>query len=337
MGGPYFKLTGNDASKGPYKAQTYYTQKKPYVAVLDYQYTAGSCSRTPPNAGGYYRAPSALPYQQTSSKASDSCRIKFNGKFGNQSLWAVNLLEGRQSIAMIANRANQLYRFVHAVKRFRFGEAARVLGVTVPKGVSRKKQFSSNFLEFHFGWEPLVQDIGAAVETLQNPLPRRRLFATGRGEQRDKTNWPPPLNGSSGYSDIFSIRVRSGGTVSISNPDLYLANQLGFTNPLSVVWEAVPFSFVLDWFLTVGTFLGSMTARLGCTITNGWRSEKTWFSRTQWDNQPAFSNVGFRNGSGEWYHRYVGAISPTTGVRAGGGFSPLRALTAISLLVQRMR
>lgn len=336
MGGPYQRLTGDDSGKGPYKNQVYYTQSKPYRATLAYNYQRGSCSFAPPGASAYSRAPSIPAYQKTNAAASDGCRNRFNSKFGDQSIWAVNLLEGRQSIAMIANRVNQLRSFVRNVKRGRFGAAARVLGVTTPKGVSRKKQFANNFLEFHFGWEPLVKDIGAAVETLQNPLPERKLHGSGRGEQKDLINWPPRKD-SEGYSDVYSVRVRSGGTVVITNPDLYLANQLGFTNPLQVVWEAVPFSFVVDWFLSVGNFLGSMTARLGTTIVGGWYSIKTWFNRTTSVFYPTYDDVRIVFGSGEWYQRLPGAISPTTSIRPEGGFSPLRAITAISLLVQQMR
>jgi len=54
-----------------------------------------------------------------------------------------------------------------------------------------------------------------------------------------------------------------------------VGNQLyGFNNPLSVLWETTPFSFVGDWFFPIGDYLqelekssfhGSMRARQICT------------------------------------------------------------------------
>ncbi len=58
-----------------------------------------------------------------------------------------------------------------------------------------------------------------------------------------------------------------GCEVTISNPNLYLANNLGLANPAIVVWELIPFSFVVDWFVTVGQFLENGSAWLGLTVT----------------------------------------------------------------------
>lgn len=33
---------------------------------------------------------------------------------------------------------------------------------------------------------------------------------------------------------------------------------LGFTNPAAVLWEATPFSFVVDWFLPIGDYLKTL-------------------------------------------------------------------------------
>jgi len=45
-----------------------------------------------------------------------------------------------------------------------------------------------------------------------------------------------------------------------------LAKQLGLTNPVQVLWDAVPMSFVVDWFLPVNKYLSSFDASLGVTL-----------------------------------------------------------------------
>lgn len=61
----------------------------------------------------------------------------------------------------------------------------------------------------------------------------------------------------------------------IENPLLQTLTQLGVTNPLEVAWELVPFSFVADWFLPVGNYLGAINADLGLKFRGGSVSKLT--------------------------------------------------------------
>jgi hypothetical protein len=268
----------------------------------------------------------------------DQCRKRLYGKLGDESAMLVNLLERRQSIDMVRNRSLQILRFVRALRKGRFGEAGKVLGIQTPKGVSRKKQFSNNFLEYHFGWAPLVSDIGNAINTLQNPIPVRRIRASGYGTLTTKSGGYPnqPPYGQQAHLYIYDISVRSGVRFVMSNPDLYLANQLGFTNPLTVAWEVVPFSFVVDWFIPIGDFLGAMTATLGLTLQGGYTSTRCWQLH---NTRQTFSNGKPLDYSG-WgvsCERQLGAITAYPSMRPQLSFSPLRALTAVSLLIQQLR
>jgi hypothetical protein len=47
---------------------------------------------------------------------------------------------------------------------------------------------------------------------------------------------------------------------------LSTASELGLTNPLAVAWELVPFSFVVDWALPIGSFLNQIDASVGWTF-----------------------------------------------------------------------
>jgi hypothetical protein len=46
-----------------------------------------------------------------------------------------------------------------------------------------------------------------------------------------------------------------------------LARSFGVDNPLGVLWELTPFSFVLDWIVKVGDFLASLTPKVQLPIT----------------------------------------------------------------------
>jgi len=42
--------------------------------------------------------------------------------------------------------------------------------------------------------------------------------------------------------------------------ELSAPRSLGLYDPLSVAWELVPFSFVADWFIPIGTYLDNLAA-----------------------------------------------------------------------------
>jgi hypothetical protein len=46
-------------------------------------------------------------------------------------------------------------------------------------------------------------------------------------------------------------------------------NQIGLANPLSIAWEVVPFSFVVDWGLPIGNVLEALTATRGLEFIGG--------------------------------------------------------------------
>jgi hypothetical protein len=51
------------------------------------------------------------------------------------------------------------------------------------------------------------------------------------------------------------------------------AAQTGFTNPLNLAWEILPFSFVLDWFLPIGPYLETLSAFDGLVLVDGSKTE----------------------------------------------------------------
>jgi hypothetical protein len=42
--------------------------------------------------------------------------------------------------------------------------------------------------------------------------------------------------------------------------EMSFERNLGLTDPLSVAWELIPYSFVVDWFVPIGTYLDNLNA-----------------------------------------------------------------------------
>lgn len=313
------------------KNQTWYRQKRPYNLNLGYTMTETQVlfsSETWNNTTSDGGAPAYSGSSDTVAKNKAYSELVAN--LGDASLWAVNLAEHRQSYLMVAKRAVQITRFARALHRFDFPEAARLLSVGIPRGLrANSKWFANNWLEYHFGWEPLVKDIGAAIETLQNPIPPKRI--KGRGSFKSKTYIDTGSFGSKGYR-VIDAKCRMQADVRVTNPNLHLASQLGFVNPLAVAWELVPFSFVVDWFVNVGQCLASFTDFAGVSLEN---PMTTTF---QVGNEDARWYTGWVNRYRSVYVQRATTISgPSLHARPWKGVSPVRAATAISLLVQQLR
>lgn len=76
-------------------------------------------------------------------------------------------------------------------------------------------------------------------------------------------------NGSFSAITTGSVRVSCKIQYTRGNETLHTLSQLGLTNPALVVWEAVPWSFVIDWFLPVGNWISSLDATLGLSFKSG--------------------------------------------------------------------
>lgn len=80
----------------------------------------------------------------------------------------------------------------------------------------------------------------------------------------------------------------------LENPFVATLAQLGITNPAELIWELVPYSFVIDWFVPVGNYLSAFDAALGWHFKGG--------TITEWARQ---KGVGLPrpDGSGGWYYQ----------------------------------
>lgn len=58
-------------------------------------------------------------------------------------------------------------------------------------------------------------------------------------------------------------------TYSLDEPVQQTLSQLGITNPLEIAWELTTLSFVVDWFLPIGNYLGALDAARGYSFIAG--------------------------------------------------------------------
>lgn len=318
--------------------RTWYRQHKPHNLPLTFQYYAQKVDSFHCSSGIVYTVAdigSLGPSYDGMTHALNKAYTKLVEDIGDASLWAVNVAEYKQGINLIAKDGMILWKFCRALHRFDFPEAGRILSVNIPKGLKpTAKAFGNNFLKFHFGWEPLVKDIGAAVKTLTNPINSKRIV--GKGSHRAFGRKTNDLNGCF-VTWLDTTKAIAGCTVTVTNPNLYLAQQLGFVNPLAVAWELVPFSFVVDWFVNIGAFLGQMTDFAGLQVTDAFKTTHV-LSKGSGSGLPDQPSVAYNvTYTAVYTSRTLGLPSVTLTPRPWKGVSPVRAATAISLLLQQLR
>lgn len=357
--GPFSVIDFNDAVR--YRSRKYYKQRKPYNLPL--QYNLVDKHITARGVGGHafsgdwWTVSNWTPYEDSGASAASARAYaraydKFkSGIHADDAQIAVTMAERQQALDMIGKRSIQVLKAFRSVRKLRFGDAAKILGITRPAhlrdGRSLGRSVGSNWLEFWFGWSPLVGDIGNAVKLLQGSVPAFRI--QGRATDSSTSNLGRTGTGPDGL--IFTatgkmttiVRWHLEAWVEVTNPNLLLANQLGFVNPATVAWELIPFSFLVDWFVNVGDFLGSFTDFWGVRLHDPFRTEMRVTQKTEtndWNYRYAPQYNWRRNATGTFVtlNRTLGSLpGPSLVVRAPKRLSLTRAVTGVSLLLQQLR
>lgn len=167
----------------------------------------------------------------------------------------------RDTIGMISKNTMQIAKAVSFLRKGKVKKSMRALGLTKEP---KSKTASSRWLEMQYGWLPLMGDIHTlASQPLNDPLIKR---SSSRTFSQTK-NFTTGFNPFEGQVSLFQeTKVRFYATFQIDSAAISAGHQVGILNPALLAWESVPFSFVVDWFLPVGSYLESLTALKGVKI-----------------------------------------------------------------------
>lgn len=272
-----------------------------------------------------------------SAAASLKAYEEFRAQISDKAQMGVFLAELEQAAGMIATRGLQLLQLIKAVRSLNFGDVASIIRKRVSDDILKPKGFANTWLELNFGWLPMIHDIHSAVDVLQNPIKSVKPTGRGFGGSYNETQISGSLP-NEGAKTVWSADVfaKVGAEVTISNPNLFLANNLGLINPFSVGWELIPFSFVVDWFIPVEAFLSYGSDLYGLSVTNAWNTLFTKGSVYDYQKSIILGRSGERWVTGAYLVRALGLPGPQLFVRPFKIPSWRRAGNAISLVVQAL-
>lgn len=224
----------------------------------------------------------------------------------------VTVIEGRASLQMIGNRFGNMAAAILEARRGNFRDAGRRLKDAfrlIPKrdqdralddlrkhylrtgqkhklkNLSFERSFldavSSGWLEYWLGWAPFTNDVAKLIDVLGSSAEKLstegiilKASATTQAEWDSASLTYPYLRllKAIGTSET---RVTFTGRVVVGNMDQFLNRRAGLTNLPAVIWAGVPFSFIFDWFVDVGSMLELLDVFKGVKWVSGCESTRT--------------------------------------------------------------
>lgn len=199
------------------------------------------------------------------------------------------------------------------------------------------KSFADNFLEFHFGWEPLVKDIWASANIyLEDPFKGLGKKVKASAKASVKSGGFPVYNYTFGTVNSWTESVVLRANTIVTNPNLRQAEQLGLLNPAVLLYELIPFSFVVNWFVNVEQILSVPTDFAGISFQYASTTRLIKLEEQSYYKYGAIM-APHRN---RWHlslQRVNGISKPELAIRPFKWPSVTRGLTAVSLLAQFLR
>lgn len=203
----------------------------------------------------YYRdASSAVRIEQGSSGPqgtfAPSKALGSDIEVRNKLLGKINeKTRGELDLSVDIAQAGQVKRMFNDVSRLE----------TYVKGFDRKT-IANKYLEFIFGWKPLAQSLVGTIGELSNSCLEAQRIKGRASQTTTKTEvFSQPASGLITTDTIeTSVRVESGFWFKPTNQLLNQVARLSSLNPISIYWETVPYSFVVDYVYDIGSYLRNL-------------------------------------------------------------------------------
>jgi len=166
----------------------------------------------------------------------------------------VAVATGRQTVDLFVNSIRSLSNAAFHLRRGDLPGTLRSLGISSPsRRRFRATDLSSRWLEVQYGWLPLYSDCYNAAIAFFNLSQNRviRFSASSHSSHEWNSSQSASWYGSGPAKGRVKIIAELRELPSVQR-------SLGLYDPLSIAWEVLPWSFVVDWFLPFGSYLANL-------------------------------------------------------------------------------
>lgn len=243
------------------------------------------------------------------SQALASVKRKLQGYIGNAQL-AAPIAESRE-----------IHRLVRQINSLGMDTLKAVLAIKKTKGKSASKLFGQVWLGFGFGVNPMLKDIQNAADSILKYTTRQdqnvRVMGTASGDWISAQSnvigivaYGTNMHMHHAARHKLSVRYLVGADLQTRSAASYsVGDHLGLKieSVPSTLWELTPFSWMFDYFITVGPWLEDMFYVLPgvCKYVN-----KTTKYQVETTSRPSYSTIiGFNlncsGGGGAAISRYI--------------------------------
>lgn len=211
-----------------------------------------------PNPQNYFGF--SQEYTAAAAELETKLLSKFYERVKNQAVNLAQALGERKQTSKMLSDA--VVRLASGVKLAKQGNLRAAAGKIFPKN---SKDLANDWLLYQYGVKPLLSDIDGAAKHLA--LGEKVIYNV---TVKRKVEIPSHVLYNGGTNNNFKCTtvITSSGFVEVSykariQVDKSFQRDLerfGFTDPLAVAWELMPWSFVADWFIPIGDYLGNQDA-----------------------------------------------------------------------------
>ena len=181
----------------------------------------------------------------------------------------VSLAELRETISFLRRPAKAWTDFAKRAKRH------KNRGTRKDKAKSVAQFLSDNWLSYRYGVRPIVMDVQNGMKALKyyNDKQPKRFTARGSASDSDTRTSNYGLGVySCEHQTKFEMNVRAGVLYELEEGyDVFGVN---YSQIPVAAWEVIPFSFVADWFVNIGSYVEAITPKSGARELARWTTTK---------------------------------------------------------------
>jgi hypothetical protein len=253
--------------------------------------------------------PPAAPLHDTVAQSKAVKKLIQRIEQGIEGNLAQDVVQIRQTIKLITDTAQRLAKAGIALKNGNIPTAIKTIwGATTPnyggrkrKGPDHTRTAADNWLQMQYGWKPLLMDLHGSMEALAKlnlaDASIKQVTASAQTSRWDVSDLGLATHSPTvaGWTRVHTTsRCKYGVRFTVESHLLAFLAQSGFLNPINLVWETIPFSFVADWFLPIGPWLETLHGYPGLVFFDGYQ---TLFTKQQMES----------------FVRYAGESAPGSG------------------------